>query len=274
MTRVIVCGVCGRMGIMVARAVGAADDLEIVGGVETPGHEHVGDELGSVPGGPECGVLVVATMSGFAREDYDVIIDYSSPEQAAACARKAAVDRKGLVIGTTALSDDELVVIEEASTRCPVVLAPNTSVGVNVLFELARRAASLLGSEFDVELVEAHHRRKKDAPSGTALELARIVAEARGLDPRSAVRMGRSGTAPERPWDEIGVHSIRAGSIVGRHRLSFVSELEEFRLGHEALSREAFAAGAVRAARYVHGRDPGLYTMAHVLGLREDDSTG
>ena len=269
MTRVVVCGICGRMGTMVGRALQASADLEIAGGVDLPGHECVGRKLRDILGGADSDVRLSGSLDEYGRDDYDVLIDFSSPAQAVACARKAAVDGKGLVVGTTGLSDPEAAAIEEASRTCPVVIAPNTSIGVNVLFELAGRAASLLGREFDIEVVEAHHRRKKDAPSGTAAKLIRIVADARGIDATAATRHGRAGLGSERKRDEVGVHSIRAGRIVGRHELSFVSELEEVRLSHEALSREAFAAGAVRAARYVHGRSPGLYEMAHVLGLRD-----
>lgn len=270
MTRVIVCGACGRMGGMVAKALGASADLQIVGAVEIRGHESVGRKLRELPGGADSDVRVTDDLDGYTQEDYDVLVDFSSPAQAAACARKAGADRKGLVVGTTGLSNSEIAVVEEAARICPVVIAPNTSVGVNVLFELAGRAASLLAREFDVEILEAHHRGKKDAPSGTASKLVRMVAESWGVDAGAAARHGRTGLGTERNPDEIGVHSIRAGQIVGRHEISFVSELEEVRLSHEAFTREAFAAGAVRAARYVHGQGPGLYEMAHVLGLRQD----
>lgn len=269
MTRVVVCGICGRMGTMVARALQAAGDLTIVAGVERPGHAHLGKRLCDLSLGLASDAPVLDDVAGCPAADYDVIVDFSSPAQAAVCAQKAAADLRGIVVGTTGLSGPELTVIEEASRAAPVVLAPNMSVGVNVLFELSRLASRMLGPEFDVEIVEAHHRAKRDAPSGTAVRLLEIVADARGLESARAARLGRSGLTDGREGGEIGVHSIRAGRIIGRHEVSFVSDVEEVRVAHEATSREAFAAGAVRAARYVHGRRPGLYDMADVLGLGE-----
>ena len=269
MTRVVVCGICGRMGTMVAKAISASNDMALAGGVEVADHSCLGMRVRDAPGGADSDALIRADIGAFGPDEYDVIVDFSSPEQVPACAGKAALNGKGLVVGTTGITAAGRAALEKASARSPVVVAPNTSVGVNVLFELAGRAASLLGAECDVEIVEAHHRAKKDAPSGTAARLLAIVAAARGLDPARSAKHGRVGTSGGRGPQEVGVHSIRAGQIVGRHELSFVSDVEELKIAHEALSREAFAAGAVRAARYVHGREPGLYEMADVLGLRE-----
>jgi len=269
-TRVIVSGICGRMGTMVARTIAASDDLSLVGGVETPGHEDVGRRLCEIWGEGDVEVRVQGGLDGFRDGDFDVIIDFSTPEQAARCAARAGAAGKGLVVGTTALSGDQLAALRRASESCPVVLAPNTSVGVNVLFGLAARVAEALGDDFDVEIVEEHHRAKRDAPSGTAVRLTDVIARARGLDPAAALRTGRSGLGTERKSGEIGVHSIRAGAIVGRHSVRFVSNLESVTIEHEAFSREAFARGAIAAARFVHDGEPGLYDLMDVLGFTKD----
>jgi 4-hydroxy-tetrahydrodipicolinate reductase len=157
--------------------------------------------------------------------------------------------------------------IDEASKSLPVVLSPNFSVGVNALFWLARKAAQLLGEDFDLEVIEAHHRLKKDAPSGTAKKLAEILCEERKLDYAKNVRHGREGLIGERPGKEIGVHSIRGGDVVGDHTVTFAGRGERLELTHKASSRETFAGGALRAARWIVGKPPGLYSMEDVLGL-------
>jgi 4-hydroxy-tetrahydrodipicolinate reductase len=269
-TRVIVSGICGRMGTIVARTVAASDDLSLVGGVETPGHAGVGRRLCEIWDDGSVEARVRGNLEEFDDAGFDVLIDFSTPAQAVACAARTAAARKGLVIGTTALADEQLAAVRQASASCPIVLAPNTSVGVNVLFGLAARVAEALGDGFDVEIVEEHHRGKKDAPSGTAVKLADIIARARGLDPAQALRAGRSGLGTQRGSGEIGVHSIRAGAIVGRHSVRFVSDLESVTIEHEAFSRAAFARGAIAAARFVMDREPGLYDLMDVLGFTRD----
>jgi 4-hydroxy-tetrahydrodipicolinate reductase len=171
------------------------------------------------------------------------------------------------VSGTTGHSKVERALLEDASKSLPIILSPNFSVGVNALFWLTRKAAELLGKDFDLEIVEAHHRLKKDAPSGTARRLAEILCEVRKLDYAKNVVHGREGLIAERPYDEIGVHSIRGGEVVGDHTVTFAGPGERLELAHKASSRETFAAGALRAARWIIGRPPGLYTMEDVLGL-------
>jgi 4-hydroxy-tetrahydrodipicolinate reductase len=188
--------------------------------------------------------------------------------QAVACAEAVRASGKGLVGGTTGLSADEDAVVRAASATCPVVLAPNASIGANVLFGIVADLARALGDTFDVEIVETHHRAKKDAPSGTATTLADIVCRARGLDAGLGVTHGRSGREAARKKAEVGIHSVRGGSIVGQHTVRFISDVEELAVSHEAFSRAAFASGAAAAARFVVGRAPGLYDMLDVLGLR------
>lgn len=198
----------------------------------------------------------------------DVVIDFSQPAAIGAVASACAAHDKPLVIGTTGHSDAQLKTIDNASRNVPVLLAPNFSVGVNALFWLTRKAAELLGGEFDLEILETHHRLKKDAPSGTAKRLAEILCEVRALKYHEQVRHGREGLVGARPPDQIGMHAIRGGDVVGDHTVIFAGRGERLELTHKASSRETFAAGALRAAQWLVGKTPGRYSMEDVLGLR------
>ena len=199
----------------------------------------------------------------------DVVIDFSGPATTSAVLAACRDARKGLVLGTTGHSAAERALIEAAArTDIPVVFAANFSVGVNALFWLTREAARILGPAFDLEVIEVHHRLKKDAPSGTARRLAEILAEARGLDDSATTRHGREGLVGARPASEIGMHAVRGGDVVGEHTVLFADVGERLELVHRASSRETFAAGALRAAAWVAGRSPALYDMEDVLGLR------
>lgn len=242
--RVLLIGAKGRMGQAIAAAAEAADAV-IVAGLDQ------GDEL---------------TKEIDACE---VVVDFSHPSATAEICRACLDAEKPLVVGTTGHSDAERALLEKASESVPVVFSPNFSVGVNALFWLTRRAAEMLGEDFDLEIVEAHHRLKKDAPSGTAKKLAEILCEARKLDYAKNVVHGREGLVGERPAAEIGVHSIRGGDVVGDHTVTFSGRGERLELSHKASSRETFAAGALRAAHWVVGRSAGLYSVEDVLGLRQ-----
>jgi len=243
--RILLIGAKGRMGQAIA---GAA---ETVGAVIVAGLD-LGDDVTNEIGG--C----------------DVVVDFSHPSATDAIRRACATAGKPWVIGTTGHSSDELTLIEETAKSLPVVLSPNFSVGVNALFWLTREAARLLGEDFDLEITEMHHRMKKDAPSGTAKKLAEILCEVRKLDYAKDVRHGREGQVGERSAKEIGVHSIRGGDVVGDHTVTFAGGGERLELTHKASSRETFAAGALRAARWIVGKPPGLYSMEDVLGLSAD----
>jgi 4-hydroxy-tetrahydrodipicolinate reductase len=197
----------------------------------------------------------------------DVVVDFSHPSATDAVGRACLSKSKPLVIGTTGHSNEDRALLEAISKSVPVVLSPNFSVGVNALFWLTREAARMLGEDFDLEIVETHHRLKKDAPSGTAKKLAEILCEGRKLDYAANVRHGREGLIGERPAKEIGVHSIRAGDVVGDHTVILAGPGERLELTHKAASRETFAAGALRAARWIVGKPPRLYSMEDVLGL-------
>jgi len=198
----------------------------------------------------------------------NVVIDFSHPNASSELARACREAKKPAVIGTTGHSKEERASIEELAKSVAVILSPNFSVGVNALFWLTQKAAQMLGEDFDLEVTEMHHRLKKDAPSGTAKKLAEILCEARGLDYAKNVRHGREGLVGERPAKEIGVHSIRGGDVVGDHTVSFAGAGERLELVHKAASRETFALGALRAARWIIGKPAGLYSMEDVLGLR------
>lgn len=240
--RVLLIGAKGRMGQAIAGAAEAANAV-IVAGLD------LGDDVTNEIGG--C----------------DVVVDFSHPSATDAIRSACLAASKPWVIGTTGHSGEERALIEETSKSLPIVLSPNFSVGVNALFWLTRKAAQMLGEDFDLEIVEAHHRLKKDAPSGTAKRLAEILCEERKLDYAKSARHGREGLIGERPAKEIGVHSIRGGDVVGDHTVTFAGRGERLELTHKASSRETFAGGALRAARWIVGKPPGLYSMEDVLGL-------
>jgi 4-hydroxy-tetrahydrodipicolinate reductase len=240
--RVLLVGAKGRMGQAIAAAAEAADAV-IVAGLDQ------GDDL---------------TKEIDACE---VVVDFSHPSATGDICRVCLGAGKPLVVGTTGHSIEERALLERTSKALPVVLSPNFSVGVNALFWLTRKAAEMLGKDFDLEIMETHHRLKKDAPSGTAKKLAEVLCEVRTLDYAKNVRHGREGLIGERSAAEIGVHSIRGGDVVGDHTVTFAGQGERLELTHRASSRETFAAGALRAARWIVGRPPGLYSMENVLGL-------
>jgi 4-hydroxy-tetrahydrodipicolinate reductase len=197
----------------------------------------------------------------------DVVIDVTTPAATMAVARLCSENPTPLVVGTTGHNQEQIEALRLVSKRCPVLLAPNFSLGVNLLFWMAETAAAKLGKDFDVEIVELHHRLKKDAPSGTAKRLAELIAAARQLTYEKNARHGREGLVGERPVDEIGVHAVRGGDIIGEHTVLFAGLGERIELTHRASSRETFARGAIQAARWIVGRSPGLYEMRDVLGL-------
>jgi 4-hydroxy-tetrahydrodipicolinate reductase len=240
--RVLLVGAKGRMGQAITAAAEAADAV-IAASFDQ------GDDLTK-----EIGAC-------------DVVVDFSHSKATDAICRACFGAGKPLVVGTTGHSNEERALLEKTSKSLPVVLSPNFSVGVNALFWLTRKAAELLGKDFDLEIVETHHRLKKDAPSGTAKKLAEILCEVRKLDYAKNVAHGREGLIGERSAAEIGVHSIRGGDVVGDHTVTFAGQGERLELTHKASSRETFAAGALRAAQWIIGRPPGLYSMEDVLGL-------
>ncbi len=223
---------------------------------------------------PECGFSLAAAVDQ--GDDLEagldacaVAIDFSAREVSPRVAARMAALGRPLVIGTTGLDAEARSAIGAAAERIPLVFAPNFSIGVNTLFWLVRRAAAVLGEGFDIEIVEMHHNQKKDAPSGTAARLAEILCEARGLDPARDVRHGREGLVGARPRAEIGMHALRGGDVVGDHTVHFAAAGERLEISHRASTRDTFARGALRAARWALDQKPGLYSMEDVLGLRD-----
>jgi 4-hydroxy-tetrahydrodipicolinate reductase len=264
---VVVTGVAGRMGREIARLVRAAPGMTLHGAVEQAGPV-VGQDAGVVAGlGGPIGLPVKGALAEVL-PGAAVVIDFTTAEASAAHARLCAGQGVALVIGSTAFTPEARAAVEAAARRVPVVLSPNMSVGVNVLFELVRQAARTLGGGYDVEIVELHHKHKRDAPSGTAVRLGEVAAEALGRRPEEALLYARHGITGERPPWQIGLQTLRGGDAVGEHTVLFCGEGERLELTHRATSRTQFAAGAVRAAAWLAGKAPGLYDMADVLGLR------
>jgi len=267
MTRAIVCGVAGRMGQRLAHLILDSDDLQLAGAAEHGAHEAIGQDVGEVIGSASTGHQVTAELADII-QGADVVVDFTAPEatleSAAVCARAG----KAMVVGTTGFGDGQLTQFKQTVAPIACVFAPNFSTAMNVLFQLVEQAARILGDEYDVEVVEAHHRLKVDAPSGTALRLAERAAA--GLERRlSEVAVhGRHGMVGARTQQEIGVHAIRLGDVAGDHAVMYGSDGEYLELRHRATSRDAFVRGALRAVRFAVAAEPGLYDMGDVLGLR------
>ena len=265
MTRVAILGAGGRMGKALIRCAAQFSEIKIAAAIEQSGHSSLGMDAGLAAGAGPLGFVVSDQLQLAASAD--VWIDFTVHTAAPAQAARAAELGKAIVIGTTALTDAEMSSVRTSARLVPIVCSPNMSLGVNLLFVLVEKAARALGNEYDIEIVEMHHRHKKDAPSGTALALAGRAAAGRNLSLISAACHGRSGITGERPANEIGIHAVRGGDVVGDHTVMFATDGERVELTHRASSRDALARGALRAAVWVHGREPGLYDMKHVLGL-------
>ena len=257
--RVACVGALGRMGERVRAALADAADAELVGALEGASHPELGREL--APG------VALTDEPGRAFERADAVIDFSVPAASLAALRAAADAGVAYVCGTTGFGAAERAELETLAKRIPVVWAPNFSVAVNVLAHLVGEASRLLGAGFDAEIVELHHAAKRDAPSGTALRLAAAIAEARGQSLDETLVVARSGETGARPPHAIGVQALRGGDNPGEHTVLLIGRGERLELAHRAATRDHFAAGALRAARWAHGQPPGLYGMEQVLGL-------
>ncbi len=269
MVNVIVTGVAGRMGGQILRMMHAAEEIGLVGALERPGWTGPKD-AGEAAGMAAIGLPVAVDLAALlGRVKADVIVDFTSHEASARHASLAAAAGVAMVIGSTGFQADGKARLRQEAARIPVVLSPNMSVGVNVMFALVAQAARVLGDAYDVEIVEMHHGKKKDAPSGTAVRLAEVAAEALGRDAGKDVVYARHGMIGERTPREIGVMTLRGGDVVGEHTVYFAGQGERLELTHRATSRDQFVRGALRAVLWVNGRAPGLYDMHDVLGLRE-----
>lgn len=259
-----VSGAAGRMGRRLIALIAEADDLRLAAAVEQEKSPALGEDAGEQAGVGKLGLPVSCQFP----PDLDVVVDFSSPAGTLAALRFCSRHKKPIVIGTTGLGDQERARVESAAKRIPCLLSPNMSVAMNLLFRLAAEVARALGPEYDAEILETHHRFKKDAPSGTALKLAESIAGARGLVLGEVAVFGREGKPGERRREEIGIHAVRAGDVVGEHTIIFSSLGERLELVHRAHTRDCFVQGALAAARFLVSQPPGLYSMADVLTAR------
>jgi 4-hydroxy-tetrahydrodipicolinate reductase len=261
-----ICGVCGRMGVAILRIL-LEKGHEISAAFDHAGRPEIGRDAGTLVQGKDLGVAVTV-INEESLKKCDCLIDFSSPAATMELLPLAVKNGKALVVGTTGFTDEQKSAIERAGHDTPVVFAPNMAVGVNVLFKLTEMASRVLGPEFDVEVLESHHRFKKDAPSGTAKELVKIIKDnMRGMRDAAEVN-GREGITGERTNKEIGIMAIRGGDIVGEHTVYFIGKGERIELTIRSTSRENLATGAVLAGEFLPGKAAGLYTMYDVLGLK------
>jgi 4-hydroxy-tetrahydrodipicolinate reductase len=268
MTRVAVTGAAGRMGKTLIQALHEAEDLTLGAALERPGLTLLGADAGELAGVGALGVALRDDLTG-AADDFDALIDFSVPQATLDNVAVCEARGKALVIGTTGFDAGGLARIRQAAETIPVLMAPNMSVGVNLVFRLVELATRVLGDGVDVEIVEAHHRHKIDAPSGTALRLGEIVAGALGRDLEQVAVYGRQGTTGARQRETIGFATVRAGDIVGEHTVLYAGNGERIEITHRAESRMNFATGALRAVRFLRHRERGLYDMQDVLGFGE-----
>jgi len=268
MVRVALAGAAGRMGRRIAQVLDQTEGALLAAGFEAPGHPLVGQPL-SVATGVAGLEGTLGDDAAAALEQAQVLIDFTAPEATLANLEAAARAGKAAVVGTTGLSSKQQALVAEVAGQVPVVFSPNMSVGMNLMFQLVRQMAEVLGEDYALELVEAHHDQKKDAPSGTAVKLLDQLAAARGWKRQEVCVYGRQGMVGPRPKREIGVGVIRGGDVVGEHTVYFLAQGERLELTHRAHSRDTFARGAVRAAQWVAQQPPGLYDMLDVLGLEK-----
>ncbi|MGJ8545702.1 MAG: 4-hydroxy-tetrahydrodipicolinate reductase [Sulfitobacter sp.] len=265
---IVVTGASGRMGQMLIREIAARQDMRLVGAIERSGHDWVGRDVGQAMGGANMGVLVTDD-AGAAISGAQAVIDFTAPAATIAFAELAARAGAVHVIGTTGMTDAEIAELSPAAQRTAIVRAGNMSLGVNLLTQLTKKVAAALDADFDIEIVEAHHNQKVDAPSGTALMLGEAAADGRGVSLAQVSDRGRDGMTGARKRGDIGFTAIRGGDVVGEHDVIFAAAGERIVLRHLATDRAIFARGALKAALWGQGRSPGHYDMLDVLGLAE-----
>lgn len=267
MTQVGVCGAAGRMGRTILEVCNDTDGINIGAAIEHPQSSMLGMDACELAGLGKQGTLIVPDIASVAN-DFDVLIDFTLPDATIANVDACRAAGKRMVIGTTGLNEEQKSAIQTASEDIAIMFAPNMSIGVNLCFKLAELAAQIIGEDTDIEIIEAHHNQKKDAPSGTAVRLGEIIADTLGRDLKECAVYGREGITGVRDAKTIGFETIRAGDIVGDHTVMFASAGERVEITHKASSRKTFASGAVRAARWLMQKDNGLYDMQDVLGLK------
>lgn len=267
MVKAIVTGAAGRMGGRIISLIHDTDGIELSGALEHSGHPSLGRDAGETVGVGQLGVEISSNLEN-AMKNADVLIDFTFPEVTIENLKVVSTINKSVVIGSTGFSGKELEMVRDLASAIPCVLAPNMSMGVNVMLKLVAEAARTLGDDFDIEMVETHHAMKKDAPSGTAMKLAEVAADALGRKLSEVGVFERFGMTGGRSKDEIGVQTLRGGDVVGDHTVYFYGTGERLEITHRATSRDTFAAGAVKAAIWLVGRKAGLYDMQDVLGMK------
>ncbi|MCB1858327.1 MAG: 4-hydroxy-tetrahydrodipicolinate reductase [Gammaproteobacteria bacterium] len=267
MIRVAVAGSGGRMGRTLVEAVQRTDGLQLGAATEHPGSSLIGSDAGELAGLGKLGVRVTDNLAG-SLADFDLLIDFTSPSATVAHLEICRAHGKSMVVGTTGFDEGQKALLQRAADEIAIVSAPNMSVGVNLCLKLLDTAARVLGDAVDIEVIEAHHRHKVDAPSGTALGMGEVVAKALGRDLKTCAVYGRQGVTGERERATIGFETIRAGDIVGEHTVMFAALGERVEISHKASSRMTFATGAARAALWLEGKSSGLYDMQDVLGFK------
>ena len=265
--RIGITGAAGRMGRILIEAIAlSGDDVQLTAAIEHPDSTLLGADAGEVAGQGKSGVAIVSDLAGVI-DDLDVLVDFTIPAATVANAAVCAANVKAIVIGTTGFTAEQQAELDAAAGQIAVCKATNFSTGVNLCFKLLDMAARVLGDDVDIEIIEAHHRHKIDAPSGTALSMGEVVADALGRDLKDVAVYGREGQTGARDRNTIGFATVRAGDIVGEHTVMFAADGERVEITHKASSRMSFGRGAVRAAGWLAGQEPGMYDMQDVLGL-------
>ncbi len=267
MIKIAVAGATGRMGSRITALSKEYNELQLAGAFERKGHKDIGKDVGVLAGIGDTGVLLADNLDSII-DKADVIISFTTVEASLEHLRLASAKKKAIVIGTTGFTKDNMKEVGSLTKNIPCVMASNMSMGVNLLLKVLQDIARVLGEGYDIEIIEAHHRMKKDAPSGTALKMAQVIAEALNRNLDEVAVYARKGIIGERKAKEIGIQTIRAGDIVGEHTVIFGGLGERIEVVHKVSNRDTFARGALRAAHWVHGKTAGLYDMQDVLGLK------
>lgn len=267
MIKIAVCGAAGRMGQRIINSIIEAEGVKFCAALERPGHPRIGEDAGLLAGCDKTDIYITDNLNAVVAA-CDVLIDFTSPKVSLKNLEMCALHKKSIVIGSTGFTPEERALAVELAKEIPAVLAPNMSVGVNVCFKVLKDVAKTLGDDFDVEIVEMHHNKKKDSPSGTAVRMGEVVAEALGRDYNKVANFHREGICGERSKEEIGMQTVRGGDIIGEHTVYFIGMGERIEISHRAMTRDMFSRGAVRAAKWVTSQKSGLYDMQDVLGLK------
>jgi len=266
MIKMVVCGGCGKMGSKVAQLIHQNKDMGLIGIIESPSHPEIGKDWGMSVGLGNTGIIIKDNLEEIIQKA-DQIVEFTNPKISLQHLKIVSKYKKAMIVGTTGFSPEEVERISKLAQDVPFLLSPNMSLGVNLLFKLAAETAAALGDDYDIEIVEAHHRFKKDAPSGTAKKLAQEIAKAKEVNLNEVAIYGREGIIGERKKGEIGIHSIRSGDITGEHTVMFTALGERLELTHKAHSRDTFAYGTIQAIKFMEGKPAGFYDMKDVLKI-------